>query len=62
MLVLSRRLGESIVIDGRITVTVVAFRGDKIRLGITAPDDVQVDRSEIHERIVWERRAQENGQ
>jgi carbon storage regulator len=61
MLVLSRRLGESIVIDGNVTVTVVAFRGEKVRLGITAPDDVQVDRSEVHERIVRERRAMENG-
>jgi carbon storage regulator len=62
MLVLSRRLGESIVIDGRITVTVVAMRGDKIRLGIEAPDDVQVDRSEVHDRIVREGREAENGQ
>jgi carbon storage regulator len=61
MLVLSRRLGESIVINGNVTVTVVAFRGEKVRLGITAPDDVQVDRSEVHDRIVRERRAKENG-
>jgi carbon storage regulator len=61
MLVLSRRLGESIVINGNVTITVVAFRGEKVRLGIEAPEEVQVDRSEVHERIVRERRAQENG-
>jgi carbon storage regulator len=61
MLVLSRRLGESIVINENIIITVVAFRGEKVRLGITAPDDVQVDRSEVHDRIVRERRETENG-
>jgi carbon storage regulator len=50
MLVLTRRIGEQIVIDGEITVTVVAIRGDKVRLGISAPPSVRVDRSEIHER------------
>src|SRR4051794_19946544 len=50
MLVLSRRLGESIVIDGGITVTVVGLHGDRVRLGIQAPRDVQVDRQEAFER------------
>jgi carbon storage regulator len=50
MLVLTRRIGEQIVIDDEITVTVVAIRGDKVRLGISAPPSVRVDRSEIHER------------
>jgi carbon storage regulator len=50
MLVLSRRVGETIVIDGSIRVTVVAVQGDRIRLGIAAPSNVQVDRQEIHER------------
>lgn len=57
MLVLSRKKNESIVIDDRITVTVVEIRGDKVRLGIEAPKDVSVHRSEIHEMI---RRASES--
>ena len=50
MLVLTRRIGEKLVIDGVISVTVVAIRGDKVRLGINAPLSVCVDRSEVHER------------
>ena len=50
MLVLTRRIGEQIVIDGVISVTVAAIRGDRIRIGISAPPSVRVDRSEVHER------------
>jgi carbon storage regulator CsrA len=50
MLVLTRRLGEVIVIDGDIRVTVLSVKGDKIRLGVEAPAHVRVDRAEIHER------------
>src|SRR5690242_5305834 len=50
MLVLTRRLGEEIVIDGDVRVTVVAVQGDKIRLGVTAPKCVTVDRAEVHAR------------
>ena len=50
MLVLTRRPGEEIVIDGHIRLTVVSVRGDRIRIGIEAPPSVVVDRQEIHER------------
>jgi len=50
MLVLRRHVGESIVIAGNIRVCVVSVRGDKVRIGIDAPPDVQVDRSEVHDR------------
>jgi carbon storage regulator len=50
MLVLSRSVGEQIVIDASICVTVVSIRGNKVRLGITAPESVRVDRAEVHER------------
>ena len=50
MLVLTRRVGEVIVIDHNIRLTVVSVRGERVRLGITAPEYVQVDREEIHER------------
>lgn len=47
MLVLSRKASQSIVIGGRITVTVVAIRGGQVRLGIEAPDEVRVLRQEL---------------
>lgn len=51
MLVLSRKKNESIVIDSKITITVVEIRGDKVRLGIVAPRDVPVHRQEVYEAI-----------
>jgi carbon storage regulator len=50
MLVLTRRIGETIVIDGDIRVTIVSVKGDKVRLGVTAPEMVRVDREEVHRR------------
>lgn len=50
MLVLSRHVGETIVIDGDITVTVVSVNRGTIRLGISAPDHVVIDRAEVHQR------------
>jgi len=50
MLVLTRRIGEQIVIDGDILITVVAVQGNKTRIGITAPRAVRVDRQEISDR------------
>src|SRR5262249_40576431 len=50
MLVLTRRIGEVIVIAGNVQVTVVAVQGSKVRLGVTAPDGVTVDRKEVHQR------------
>ena len=48
MLVLSRRPGESIIINDDIIVTVLGIQGDKIRLGVDAPKHVRVDRMEVH--------------
>ena len=50
MLVLTRSVGEKIVIDGNIQVTVVAVNGNKVRIGIEAPAYVRVDRQEVHQR------------
>ncbi|HTU22692.1 MAG TPA: carbon storage regulator [Gemmataceae bacterium] len=61
MLVLTRRIGETIVIDGVISVTVVAIHGDKSRLGVSAPPAIRVDRSEIHERRQASRPAAPHG-
>ena len=51
MLVLSRKKNESIVIDGAVTITIVEVRGDKVRLGIEAPREVPIHRSEVFESI-----------
>lgn len=51
MLVLSRRLGEQIVIGGDIRIQVVAIQGNKVRIGITAPPGIRVDREEISKRL-----------
>jgi carbon storage regulator len=51
VLILSRKLNESIVIDGRIVVKVVRVDGEAVKLGICAPADVPVHRQEIYEEI-----------
>jgi carbon storage regulator len=51
MLVLSRKIGESLVISGKIVVTVVRVDGDSVRLGIAAPADVPVHRQEVYNEI-----------
>jgi len=48
MLVLTRRVGEEIVIDGQVRLVVVAVKGNRVRLGVTAPPSVRVDRQEVH--------------
>ena len=56
MLVLSRQRDETIVIGDDIQITVVDIRGDKVRLGITAPTSIPVHRKEIYEAIQRENR------
>jgi carbon storage regulator len=51
MLILTRRVGESVVIDGGITITVLSVKGNQVRLGVNAPKHVSVHREEIQERI-----------
>ena len=51
MLVLSRKVEESIIINENITITIVDIRGDKIRVGIDAPAEVAVHREEVAELI-----------
>ena len=55
MLVLSRKLNESIIINNQIKITIVEIRGDKIRLGIEAPKDVPVHRREVFDAIQLQR-------
>ena len=51
MLILTRRINESIVISDCITVTVVEIRGDKVRLGVIAPKEIPVHRQEVYDTI-----------
>ena len=51
MLVLSRKIGESIVIDGRIHVKIVRVEGEVVKIGIEAPMDVPVHRLEVYQEI-----------
>lgn len=51
MLILTRRVGETLVVGDDITVTIVGVRASQVRIGINAPKDVTVHRKEIYERI-----------
>ena len=51
MLILTRRVGETLMIGDSVTVTVLGVKGNQVRVGITAPKDVAVHREEIFQRI-----------
>ncbi|MDD9894096.1 MAG: carbon storage regulator CsrA [Gammaproteobacteria bacterium] len=51
MLILTRRIGESIRIDDNVTITVLGVKGSQVRIGVDAPREVQVHREEIYQRV-----------
>ena len=59
MLILTRRIGESVIINEDITVTVLGIKGNQIRVGIDAPRHVSVHREEIYQRMKTEELEEE---
>jgi carbon storage regulator len=59
MLILTRRIGESVVIGDDINITVLGVKGNQVRLGVNAPKDVSVHREEIYQRIQFEKEGGE---
>ena len=61
MLILTRRVGETVMIGNDVTVTVLGVKGNQVRVGVNAPKEVAVHREEIYERIMREVEAAGGG-
>lgn len=57
MLILTRRVGETMMVGDDVTVTILGVKGNQVRLGVNAPKDVSVQREEIYQRIQKEKKA-----
>ncbi|MGH1431835.1 MAG: carbon storage regulator CsrA [Neptuniibacter sp.] len=62
MLILTRRVGETLMVGDDVTVTVLGVKGNQVRIGVNAPKDVSVHREEIYQRIQREKAEDTNNE